>query len=342
MNNILKQSEAWGIALKQDKFRFATLKLTFFYVLSTAAILFFSSVAILLIFAPPETEIPFAPDAIEMEVEHDDWSAYELREHLSMVIFLVDTLVLLVVASISYSFARRTLSPIKEMQETQAQFMSDTAHELRTPLSVMQIGADTMLRRERSADEYQDFITDVQVEAGRLTRLSNQLLHLLKSDDIELAQSSRINISNLITTEVKRFAAYAKEYGVSLISQVPTDIIIETNADSLIEVLQNLLKNAIDYNRKDGTVTISTESKNDSVKITVQDTGIGIPAKQQEIIFNRFTKVDSARTQNEKSGAGLGLAIVKSLVEKLNGTIHMDSTEYIGTTITISLPVTYS
>ncbi len=342
MNNILKQSEAWGIALKQDKFRFATLKLTFFYVLSTAAILFFSSVAILLIFAPPETEIPFAPDAIEMEVEHDDWSAYELREHLSMVIFLVDTLVLLVVASISYSFARRTLSPIKEMQETQAQFMSDTAHELRTPLSVMQIGADTMLRKERSADEYQDFITDVQVEAGRLTRLSNQLLHLLKSDDIELAQSSRINISNLITTEVKRFAAYAKEYGVSLISQVPTDIIIETNADSLIEVLQNLLKNAIDYNRKDGTVTISTESKNDSVKITVQDTGIGIPAKQQEIIFNRFTKVDSARTQNEKSGAGLGLAIVKSLVEKLNGTIHMDSTEYIGTTITISLPVTYS
>ncbi len=342
MNNILKQSEAWGIALKQDKFRFATLKLTFFYVLSTAAILFFSSVAILLIFAPPETEIPFAPDAIEMEVEHDDWSAYELREHLSMVIFLVDTLVLLVVASISYSFARRTLSPIKEMQETQAQFMSDTAHELRTPLSVMQIGADTMLRKERSADEYQDFITDVQVEAGRLTRLSNQLLHLLKSEDIELAQSSRINISNLFTTEVKRFAAYAKEYGVSLISQVPTDIIIETNADSLIEVLQNLLKNAIDYNRKDGTVTISTESKNDSVKITVQDTGIGIPAKQQEIIFNRFTKVDSARTQNEKSGAGLGLAIVKSLVEKLNGTIHMDSTEYIGTTITISLPVTYS
>ncbi len=342
MNNILKQSEAWVTALKQDKFRFATLKLTFFYVLSTAAILFISSVAVLLIFAPPETELPFAPDAIEMEVEHDDWSAYELREHLAMVILVVDTLVLLVVARISYSFARRTLLPIKEIQEIQAQFMSDTAHELRTPLSVMQIGADTMLRKERSADEYQDFITDVQAEAGRLTRLSNQLLRLLKSGRTELSQSSRVNISNLITTEMKRFAAYAKKHDVSLISQVPTDIIIETNADSLIEVIQNLLKNAIDYNRKDGTVTISTESKNDNVKITVQDTGLGIPPNQQEIIFNRFTKADSARTQNEKSGAGLGLAIVKSLVGKLNGTIHLDSTEDVGTTITILLPISHS
>ena len=342
MNNILKQSEVWATALKQDKFRFATLKLTFFYVLSTAVILFVSSVAILLIFAPPETEIPFSLDAVEMEVEHDDWSVYELREHLAMVILVVDTLVLLVVASISYSFARRTLLPIKEMQEAQQRFMSDTAHELRTPLSVMQIGADTMLRKERSTDEYQSFITDVQAEASRLTRLSNQLLHLLQSDHKEIIQIRRVNISHLIGAEVKRFAAYAKEHDVSLISHVPADIVIETNADGLIEVLQNLLKNAIDYNRKDGTVTISTESKNDSVKITVQDTGVGIPVNQHEIIFNRFTKADSARTQNEKSGAGLGLAIVKSLVTKLGGTIHLESTKSVGTTITLILPVTHS
>ena len=345
MINILKPFVAWVTALKQDKFRFATLKLTFFYVLSTAVILFVSSFAVLLIFAPPETNFPFASDSDSgsntIEVEHDQWSMYELREHLATVIFSVDILVLIIVSAFAYSFAKRTLLPIKQMHKTQQQFMSDVAHELRTPLSVMQIGADTILRQSRSPAEYQDFVTDVQAEAGRLTRLSNQLLQLLKNTEQQL-KLGKENISTIVETEVRRFLPYAKEQKINLIAKIKPDVVANTGKDSLIEVLQNLLKNAIDYNQPEGEVTVSLVVEGVRLKLKVQDTGIGIPADKQQAIFDRFTKADFARTSDTKSGAGLGLAIVKSLVSKLGGTIDLKSVKNVGTTITVSLPLSHS
>ncbi len=343
MINILKPFVGWAIALKQDKFKLATLKLTFFYVLCTAVILFVSSFAVLLIFTPPETDLSFVSDVDSdaIEIEHDEWSVYELREHLATVIFSVDILVLIIVSAFSYSFARRTLLPIKQMHKIQQQFMSDVAHELRTPLSVMQIGADTILRKSRSAAEYQEFVTDVQGEAGRLTRLSNQLLQLLKNSEQQLI-SGKENISNVVETEIRRFVPYAEERGISLITKVTPDIVAHTNKDSLIEVLQNLLKNAIDYNQTEGMVTISLATEGTRLKLEVQDTGIGIPIDKQQVIFDRFTKADFARTPDVKSGAGLGLAIVKSLVNKLGGIIELKSAKDTGTTITIFLPLSHS
>lgn len=343
MINILKPFAAWGTRLNNNEFTRATLKLTFYYVVSTAAILLVSSVAVLAIFAPPETELPFRFETTQqIEIEHDDWSMYEVREHLSLVIFLVDITVLLLVSVLSYSFARRTLLPIKVLHERQQQFMGDVAHELRTPLAVMQAGADTVLRKDRPVDEYKLFITDVKEESERLTRLSNQLLQLLKGEDVKEFLFTSVAVSELTQKEIERFLLYAKERGVTLQADVASGITIQTNADALIEIVQNLLKNAIDYSHQDSAVSVRLVETNGALIITIKDSGIGIPKEQQKTIFNRFTKVSDARTHDNRGGAGLGLAIVQTLVSKLNGSISLESEVNVGTIITLTLPKSHS
>lgn len=342
MTNISKPFAASATASLDGKFNLATLKLTFFYVLSTALILVATSVAVLIIFTPPAADVPFQPETEEVEVEYDKWGVYELREHLATVIAFVDVLMLLVVSVLSYYFARRTLLPIKHIYELQHQFMSDVAHELRTPLSVMQAGADTMLRKQRSLEEYEVFVKDTQEEIGRLTRLSNQLLQLLRTDRVQSVAWVDTDLSNLIKTEVQRFIPYADTKIVTLACVVPENITLDTDRDRLIEVLQNLLKNAIDYNKQGGRVTATLSETAAHVAIAIEDTGVGIAEVKQAKVFDRFVKGEKARTQTTESGAGLGLSIVKALVAKLGGTITLESIEAVGTTVTLLLPKTHS
>lgn len=344
MINILKQLEAWGIASRLNKFQSATLKLTFYYVLSTAIILCLSSVAVLLIFTPPETDVPFQveDEHLEEELPYRNLDVYEVREHLSAVVIMVDITVILLVSVLSYFFARHTLTPIQDMYERQQQFMSDVAHELRTPLAVIKAGADTMLRKERPAKEYEDFVADVHSEAERLTSLTNQLLQLLRTEEVQIADFNQEDVSLLIEAEVKRFIPYATEHAVTITSDIATGLCIETEKDSLIEVVQNILKNAIDHNRPNGSVVVSLIDSEKTVVLEVKDTGVGIPEHKINSVFGRFTKGDTARTQTTKSGTGLGLAIVQALTAALGGTIALESTVDVGTTITITLPKIYS
>lgn len=342
MINILKPFAALATRFKRNEFDHATLKLTLYYVLSTAVILLVSSMAILVVFAPPETEVPFRSETFEMEVEHDDWSLYEVREHLASVIFIVDILILLVVSVFAYFFARKTLLPIQEMHEKQQQFLGDVAHELRTPLSVMQTGADTILRQERTAHEYQEFVTDVQEEAARLTRVSNQLLQLLKTGDLYTASFKEVPISEVLMNEVKRFTPYANKHGITLTSRIVPDITAYTKPDALIEIVQNLLKNAIDYSSHGDSVSLLLQKTNTSINLIIKDTGIGIPKEQQQTVFDRFKKIDTARTQSKGSGTGLGLSIVKKLVTELSGDITLQSELGVGTEVTVILPAHHS
>ncbi len=343
MINILQPFAGWATALQRDKFSLATFKLTVLYVVSVAVILFASSFVVLLIFAPSGLELPFSYEPMHTEIEQSEWSMYELREHLATVIFLVDLCILVLVSIFAHAFARRTLLPIKQMYTLQQQFMSDVAHELRTPLTVVKIGADVILRKSRPVSEYQEFVIDVQAEAERLTRLSNQLLQLLKGDTPSPDKIHEENISQLLQTQIKLFTPYAHDRGITLIGNVPDTLIAKINKDSFIEVIQNLLKNAIDYNTKEGTVTATVTQQSENIVFEVADTGIGIAPDMQKIIFDRFTKVDFARTHGDvHNGTGLGLAIVQSLVGRMNGTIILESAPQKGTRIKVIIPGYYS
>jgi len=355
MTHTSKRSVELGTASKQSSFHYATVKLTFFYVLSTAVILFVSSVGVLVIFSPPKTEAPEMHTEVsgliqekdlrleaETEVDDVEVALHDIRENLGVVIAFVDLLILLVVSLFSYWFAKRTLSPIKITHERQREFMGDVAHELRTPLSVLQAGAEATLRSERTSSEYTGFIKDVQEEATRLTRLTNQLLQFLKAGSVATVEQSTCNISELITREVTRFTAYASEHNVTLTASTSPDVTLTANADDITQIVQNLLKNAIDYNTADGTVTVGLSQEGTLVKLTVADSGVGIPKDKQEAVFSRFTKVNSARTNSTGTGSGLGLAIVKEIVKRYTATIDIDSTEKKGTKITVTFPTTSS
>lgn len=339
MDNILKPFEALATRFWHNEFDRAVMKLTFYYVFSTAVILFVSSVAVLIIFAPPEMEIPFREETVkQIEVEHDDWSLYEVREHLASVVLIVDLFILFVVSIFSYFFARRTLLPIQTMHEKQRQFLGDVAHELRTPLAVMQTGADTILRRERTVAEYQQFVTDVQEEAERLTRVSNQLLQLLRTENVKTTTPTEVSVSELLENELKRFTPYAVERGVILNADIVAGVTVSTQKDELIEIVQNLLKNAIDYSDRGDAVNLTLKTDATYITFVVADTGMGISDEHQALVFDRFNKVDRARTQIKGSGTGLGLSIVKMLVTKLGGEIALKSKISVGTEVTVTLP----
>ncbi len=307
--------------------------------LGTAALLLVSSLAVLMLFKPPEDNLCQVVSAADLEnIEHSEWSLVELREHLEIVTFGVDLLILLLVSVFLYFFARRTLEPIRLNQEKQVKFMSDVAHELRTPLSVMRSGAETLLRREHTNDEYRDFVSDVAEESVRLARLSNQLLQLLRLGSAKDIEKSAVNLSDLVKNEVERFAAYAKERNINLVSKVVTGVTITAEEDSLVQLLQNLLKNAIDYT-DDGEVAVSLVAEDDTVRLFVNDNGVGIPQDKQEEIFSRFSKLDKARKATGDTGAGLGLSIVKEIVDRHQGKIIIDSEVGVGTTMTIVLPL---
>lgn len=337
MTNILKQFAGSVTHLRQSEFEWATIKLTLFYVFSTFVILLVSSVAIIVLFAPPETGPVFISHERQEEVSFL-FSLYELRDDLPSVIAFVDVLVLLIVSILSYYFARRTLAPIKDNQDRQLQFMSNVAHELRTPLSVMRSGAETMLRRDHSAEEYRDFVGDVKEESVRLARLSNQLLQLLRLGSVAMVEKVKLDLAKEVKREVQKFAAYAKEHEVELSFVDTEDVELAMEPGSFIQLLQNLIKNAIDYSEPGDEVKVALSEDNEAVTLVVSDKGIGIPEHKQQEIFSRFAKLDAARSHFNDTGAGLGLAIVEEIVLRHNGHIDLKSVEGEGTTVTIKLP----
>ena len=338
MKHIFQQFVAWATNLQQSEFERAAIKLTLYYVAGTFLILVVSSAALLFLYTPAEP-VAMVVDGQEFEQEHDEWGMEEFREHLLGVIVVIDLMILLVVSGFAYMLARRTLRPIKYNQERQLAFMGTVAHELRTPLSVMRAGSDTMLRKDRSAADYKDFIHDVNEESERLTRLSNQLLQLLKgvSTHTELAMC---DVSQLVEKEVSWMQSYAKTRNVELHTDVQPHITLTADRDGLVQVLQNLLKNAIDYNRVEGQVRVTLKQIDSHVvQLIVQDTGVGIPADKHVAVFERFETLNAARTQGVDTGAGLGLSIVKEIIEAHSGTVAVASTPGSGTTITVSLPI---
>lgn len=329
----------WGTASSLNEFKRATLKLTAYYVVSTFVILAISSFAIIALFVPPDMGHDLFSSSLEIENGHSEWSLYELRQHLVLVVLVVDVAVLFLVSFISYFFARNTLRPIKDNQDRQLKFMGDVAHELRTPLAVMLAGGEIMLKQNRSLEEYKDYITDVQEESKRLTHLSNQLLQLLRVNSNSTLESSPCDFSALCRNEIRKFQAYAEEKNVQLVDQISESIQIKAHSDSIVRLLQNLIKNAIDYTNQGGNVIVSLTVKESLANLMVTDTGVGIPQAMQTKIFERFQTLDTSHTNQSQVGVGLGLSIVKEIVAQHKGTIKLISREGVGTTVAVNLPL---
>jgi heavy metal sensor kinase len=218
----------------------------------------------------------------------------------------------------------------------QQQFTSDAAHELRTPVSVMLTQAQTALNRERTAPEYRETVEACQRAAQRMRKLIESLLALARLDaGQEQMKRLDFDLSKTARDCVELIRPLADERGVKIFCELP---MLECVGDSerLAQVMTNLLTNAIQYNRPGGEVRIAAQSQNGMAVLTVSDTGAGISAEDLPHVFERFYRADKSRSTG---GNGLGLAISKAVVEAHGGTIEVSSTENVGTTFTVRLPM---
>jgi heavy metal sensor kinase len=222
--------------------------------------------------------------------------------------------------------------------ERQTRFTADASHELRTPLTVIHSNAELALSRPRAPEEYQETLDTCVRASRRMKSVIEGLLTLARADagKLELRRQP-LDLGELVRDAAELLGPLAAKKGAALSVQAPT---LKTTGDAgrLSQVVTNLVSNAINYNRTGGRVSVVLSGDGREAILTVADTGCGIPEADRPHIFERFYRVDKARSR-EQGGNGLGLAICKSIVEGLGGSIGFTSEPERGTTFVVRLPL---
>jgi heavy metal sensor kinase len=220
----------------------------------------------------------------------------------------------------------------------QRQFTADASHELRTPLTIIKGQIDVSLQKERGPEAYRQVLRAVNEEVDRLIRLAGSLLTLTRADagQIPLTFES-VNIGEIVAGVSEQVRPAATARGVELRVHAGPSVIAQADEDLLLQLMLNLLDNAIKYAPPGGQVTVGCAMNGNRAELWVQDNGIGIPSEHIPRIFDRFYRVDKARSRAE-GGVGLGLAICRWIVEAHGGSIHVESVPGNGSTFTVLLP----
>jgi heavy metal sensor kinase len=217
-------------------------------------------------------------------------------------------------------------------------FTADASHELRTPLAAIRTEAEVALNRPLDSGEFQQLLGSILEECERLTRLTEQLLALAREDAGAAPQGQEpVDVPALVRGVVENMRPLAEARGVAL--QVQADGPAEVRGDGLRlrQVFYNVLDNALKYTPMGGTVTVRSGRRGRDAVVRVTDTGVGIPPEHLPRVFDRFYRVDRARSR-EQGGTGLGLSIARSIVAAHGGRIELDSAPGRGTTCTVTLP----
>ena len=218
--------------------------------------------------------------------------------------------------------------------QRERQFTADASHELRTPLAAMSAILSVVREQRRTPEEYEQALSDIAEESDRLRALTEDLLQLARSDLGHPAIRVPVDLSALLSDVADAMRPLAEAKGLALLCHAATGLTTEGDSDNLIRLLVNLLDNAIKYTVQ-GAVTLAAERDPAGVIVTVADTGPGISPEHLPHIFDRFYRVDTARSSH---GSGLGLAIARDIVSAHGGTISATSAKGLGTTLVVHLP----
>ena len=218
-------------------------------------------------------------------------------------------------------------------------FVANISHELKTPIGALSLLSEAVLGAKEDSEAVSRFAARMQVEAKRLTDLVQEIIQLSRVQDSDpLKEAQLISASDIIKEALDQCRTTADSRQIVLTFQDIEDAMILGDRDQLTMAIHNLIENAINYSPADTKVAVSTSIENHIITISVADQGIGIPEAEVERIFERFYRVDPARSR-ETGGTGLGLSIVKHIINKHGGEISVWSSENVGSTFSIRLPI---
>jgi heavy metal sensor kinase len=236
------------------------------------------------------------------------------------------------------------LARLEDAFERQKRFIADASHEMRTPLTILKGDVEVALNRPRSTEQYRETLELVNQTTDRLTTLVHELFLLARADNNQLPLDiAELNLTELLAEEVDGLAPQARKKGVVLDLNTPGELLIQGDAAKLSRLFMNLIDNAIKYTAAGDAVKVEADIQNGEARVSIADTGPGIPSQDLPHLFDRFYRVDAARSrqasQTTGSGAGLGLSIAQWLAQVHGGRIAVSSRLGYGTTFAVWLPV---
>lgn len=225
----------------------------------------------------------------------------------------------------------------QKLDDARREFVANVSHELRTPITVVKSYTETLMDMREHDETEEHMLNVINDETDRMTRLIRDLLALSRLDNNKEMQKLPFSLSALVNSVCERLTVEASEHEQTIEKNVEDVGNILGDKDRLEQVLVNIVGNAVKYTKDGGKIEVSLKKDEDNAYITVKDNGIGIPEEDQGRIFERFYRVDKARSR-AMGGTGLGLAIAKEIVDAHGGEIRLESKEGIGTTVVILLP----
>ena len=227
---------------------------------------------------------------------------------------------------------------LQETENARRRFVSDASHELKTPLAAIRLLTDSILQNENiDGATVREFVSDIGQEAERLSRITEDLLRLTRLDSGVAETPERVEISPVLERVVKMLRPVADEKDVSIVTACSDGAAAAATPGEIHQILYNLMENAVKYNRRGGFVRVSVDMGEETSTITVEDNGIGITAEDLPRVFERFYRVDKARSR-AAGGTGLGLSIVRDTVSRRGGVVRAEGAPGGGTRFIVTLP----
>lgn len=227
---------------------------------------------------------------------------------------------------------------LQTSEQKRSRFVSDASHELKTPLASIKLLTDSILQNDMDMETVREFVGDIGNEADRLTRTTGKLLSLTKVDGRVAEECEIITMVPTAQRVVRMLSAIAQQNQITIETDFAQDSPILMLEDDLYQIVFNLVENGIKYNVPGGKLTVRLLRQEDNAILQVSDTGMGIPDDALSHIFERFYRVDKARSR-ATGGSGLGLAIVRSIVLRNRGEITVNTKLGQGTVFTVSFPI---
>lgn len=270
---------------------------------------------------------------IGMDLVLKDSTDYKnIMNRLIIILIIVGVVSLIFLFFVSIFIAKKAIKPVEEAFKAQKQFIADASHELKTPLAIINTNMDLLLvNKEDKIVNQQKWIDYIRFQTDRMAKLINNMLFLAKADNNEqLGVVSKFNISDVIMNQLLTFEAIIYEKDLQLVTDIEENIEFNGDKEAIIRLVGILVDNAIKNSYENTYIKVILQKRKQKIFLSVSNKGDTIEEENIKKIFERFYRVDSARSR-EKGGYGLGLSIAQSIVKKHNGRIYCESNNNITT-----------